>query len=157
MSTALARHFRPSALWFEDVSEGDRLPPLTRTVDTRQLAMYAGASGDFVPIHYDKDVAAGAGHPKVIVHGALKSAFIAQMIGEWMGDTGRLVELAVQYRGIDYPGEPLTCRGRVTGTRLENGAGYVDLEVSLENGRGEVTTPGTAVVALPVKAVVTGR
>jgi acyl dehydratase len=102
---------------FDDVTVGDSLPPLTVTVTTRQLVMYAGASGDFVPIHYDKDKAAEAGHPKVIVHGALKSALIARMLTDWAGDPAALVELDVSYRGIDYADDPLTCRAKVTAKR----------------------------------------
>ncbi len=144
-------HFNGPPLCYEDVAVGQELPPLTKVVTTRQLVMYAGASGDFVPIHYDKDKAIEAGHPKVIVHGALKSAFIAQLVNDWAGDTGRLVELAIQYRGVDYPDDPLTCKGRVTGMRREAALGLVDIEVWLENGRGEKTTQGKATVALPVR------
>lgn len=145
-------HFVGPKLWYEDVAAGQEVPPLRKVVSTRQLVMYAGASGDFVPIHYDKDGAAAAGHPKVIVQGALKSAFIAQMITDWTGDTGRLLELAVSYRGIDYPDDPLTCRATVTATRRQGAQGIIELEVRLENGRGEVTMPGKAVVALPVRS-----
>ncbi len=133
---------------FDDVSVGQDLPPLTKTVSTRQLVMYAGASGDFVPIHYDKDKAASAGHHKVIVHGALKSAFLAQMIGEWVGENGSLREMSVSYRGIDYADDPLTCRGRVTEKRLVDGVGLVTMDISIENSKAEVMTKGVALVAL---------
>ncbi len=135
-------------LWFEDVSEGDELPPLEINPDTRQLVMYAGASGDFQPIHYDKDVAQKAGHDAVIIHGALKSAWLAQLVTDWLGDSGWMRESAVQYRGIDYL-DKKTCRGRVTGTRIDGDAGLIELELGLEDESGTVTTPGTAVVELP--------
>lgn len=145
---------RPPKLWYDEVSVGDELPVIVKEPDTRQLVMYAGASGDFVAIHYDKDVAQAAGHDKVIIHGALKSAWLAELVTKWIGHSGRLLKLSVQYRGIDYPGDKLTCRARVTACRLEGGVGIVVLEIGLENGEGQVTTPGTAVVALPVKATV---
>lgn len=145
-------HFAGPKLWYEDVAAGEELPPLRKVVSTRQLVMYAGASGDFVPIHYDKDLAIAAGHSRVIVHGALKSAFIAQMVTDWAGETGRLLELAVQYRGIDYSGDTLTCRAKVTSTRRQGAQGIIELEVRLENSKGEVTTPGKAVVALPARS-----
>ena len=148
--------FMPPRLWYDDVSEGDTLPPLVKRPDTRQLVMYAGASGDFVPIHYDKDVAQAAGHDRVIIHGALKSAWLAEMVTKWIGHSGRLLKLSVQYRGIDYPGDTLTCRGRVTAKRVEDGVGVVELEITLENGDGQVTTPGTAVAELPVRGTVEG-
>jgi acyl dehydratase len=136
-------------LFFEDVHVGDEIPPLEKRPTTRQLVMYAGASDDYVPIHYDKDIAQAAGHRSVIVHGALKSAFLAQMLADWIGPAGRLVELEATYRGIDYPGDTLTCRGRVTGTRQVGARNLVDCEIRLENGAGETTTPGRATVALP--------
>jgi acyl dehydratase len=150
------QHFSVPRLCFEDVAVGQQLPPVKKTVSTRQLVMYAGASGDFVPIHYDKDKAAAAGHPKVVVHGALKSAFLAQVITDWMGETGRLLELSIQYRGVDYPDDPLTCRGRVTAVRRQGAQGHVELEVWAENGQGQVTTPGKALVALPIRGLIGG-
>lgn len=135
--------------YFEDVQVGDEVPPLQKRPDTRQLVMYAGASDDYVQIHYDKDLAAAAGHPSVIVHGALKSAFIAQMLTDWIGAAGRLVALEVSYRGIDYPGDTLTCRGRVTAKRRDGERNLVECEVWLENRAGQVTTPGKATVTIP--------
>jgi acyl dehydratase len=88
----------------------------------------------------------------VIVHGALKSAWLAELIAGWMGPTGRLVELAVSYRAIDFPGESATCFGKVTETRVEKGIGLVELEIGVRNPEGVVTTPGRALVALPIKA-----
>ena len=86
---------------------------------TRQLVMYAGASGDFYEIHYDKDFAAEQGLPGVILHGALKSAYLGQLVTGWVGAEGRLLSLSVRYREMDVPGDVLTCRGTV----VERGRG----------------------------------
>jgi hypothetical protein len=147
-----AQH-RPSpgklaATWYEDIEVGDQLPPLEIPPDTRQLVMYAGASGDFQPIHYDKDVAQKAGHDSVIIQGALKSAWLAQTVTRWLGDSGWMREFSIQYRGIDYIGKK-TCRGRVTGKRVEGDAGLIEIELGLEDESGTVTTPATALVELP--------
>ena len=139
------------ALWFEDVAVGDDLPELVKAPDTRQLVMYAGASQDFVPIHYDQIVAQAAGHATVIIHGALKSAWLAELVTGWIGPAGRLLELDISYRAIDFPGATATCVGKVTETKIEHGAGLVELEIGLRNAEGVVTTPGTALVALPTK------
>ncbi|MEE8363424.1 MAG: MaoC/PaaZ C-terminal domain-containing protein [Dehalococcoidia bacterium] len=138
-----------SQLFFEDISVGDTVPALVKKPSTQQLVKYAGASGDYYQIHYDTAFAARAGHKSVIIHGALKSAWLAQLMTDWMGDEGRLVELAVSYRAIDYPDDTITCRGTVKETRIENGVGLVDCEIGLENGEGQVTTPGRATVSLP--------
>ena len=74
---------------FEDVNVGDELPELVKHPDNRQLVMYAGASQDFVAIHYDLNVAKEAGHPNVIIHGALKSAWLGELVTGWIGPEGR--------------------------------------------------------------------
>lgn len=138
-------------LWFEDAVVGDELPEVVKQPDTRQLVMYAGASQDFVAIHYDRKVAAEAGHPKVIIHGALKSAWLGELVTSWIGSTGRLLELDVSYRAIDFPDDVATCVGKVTETRIENGVGIVEVEIGLRNPEGAITTPGRALVSLPTK------
>lgn len=139
-------------LWFEDVSVGDVIPEVVKNPDTRQLAMYAGSSQDFVPIHYDQNIAAEAGHPKVIIHGALKSAWLAELVTSWIGSTGRLLELDTTYRAIDFPGDTATCVGKVTDAQIEDGIGLVELEIGLRNSEGVITTPGRALVSLPIKS-----
>ena len=141
-----------SRIVFVDVSVGDELPELVKEPDNRQLVMYAGVSQDFVPIHYDLKVAHAAGHPNVIVHGALKSAWLVELVTSWIGTAGRLLEFDVSYRAIDFPGNTATCFGRVTDTRIENEAGIIELEIGLRNSDGDVTTPGRALVSLPVEA-----
>ena len=138
-------------LRFDDVAIGDELPEVVKNSDTKQLVMYAGASQDFVAIHYDQNVAQEAGHPKVIIHGALKSAWLGELVTSWIGSTGRLLELDVQYRAIDFPGTSATCFGKVTDTRIEDGVGLVELEIGLRNSEGATTTPGRALVSLPTQ------
>ena len=133
--------------YLEDIELGQELPPLVKRPTTRQLVMYAGASGDFYEIHYDKDFALAQSLPGVILHGALKSAFLGQLVTDWMGPQGTLQELSVRYREMDVPGDTLTCGGKVTAT--DDGAGTVTCEIWIENGAGTKTTTGRAVVALP--------
>ncbi len=141
-------------LYFEDVSIGDQLPDIVKNPDTRQLVMYAGASQDFVAIHYDLNVAKEAGHPTVIIHGALKSAWLGELVTSWMGADGRLLELDVSYRAIDFPNSTATCVGKVTDTRIEHGVGIVELEIGLRNAEGDISTPGRALVSLPTREIV---
>ncbi len=143
-----------TTLYFEDVAIGDALPELVKNPDTRQLVMYAGASQDFVAIHYDQNVAQEAGHPKVIIHGALKSAWLGELVTDWMGDEGRLLELDVSYRAIDFPGASATCVGKVVDARIEAGVGIVELEIGLRQEDGTISTPGRALVSLPTREIV---
>ncbi len=136
-------------VFWEDVSEGSEIPALAKNPTTRQLVQYAGASGDFYEIHYDRDFAESTGLPGVIIHGALKNAFLGQLVTDWAGPSGMVKRLTCQYRGMDVPGEPITARGTVSRVYQENGENLVECQIWLENAQGENTTPGSATVALP--------
>ncbi|MFQ5872556.1 MAG: MaoC/PaaZ C-terminal domain-containing protein [Dehalococcoidia bacterium] len=139
-------------VYFEDVTEGMDIPTLAKNPTTRQLVKYAGASGDFYEIHYDKDYAIGNKLPGPILHGALKNAFLGQLMTDWIGQKGVLKKLSVQYRGMDEPGSPVYCKGKVVRRYTENGENLVDCEIWVENAKGEKTTPGKATAALPSRA-----
>ena len=136
-------------IYWDDVQEGTELPDLVKNPTTQQLVMYAGASGDYYQIHYDKDFAKNNELDDVILHGALKNAFLGHLVTKWMGPEGDLKRLACQYRGMDIPGSPVTAKGVVTRKYQEQGVGLVDCDIWLENKDGEKTTPGSATVALP--------
>ena len=135
--------------YFEDVEVGAEIGPLEKNPSTQQLVKYAGASGDFYQIHYDKDFAINAKLPGVILHGALKNAFLGHLMTDFVGEQGWLKKLSVQYRGMDQPGSKVVCRGRVTRKYVEGGNHIVDCEIWLENAKGEKTTPGSATAILP--------
>src|SRR5690606_32922053 len=113
--------------YIEDVRVGMELPPLVKRPTTRQLVMYAGASGDFYEIHYDKDFALAQGLSGVILDGALKNAFLGQLVTRWMGPQGQLRALSARDRAMDVPGDPLTCRGKVTAVDTEAGTVHCEL------------------------------
>ena len=136
-------------LYWEDVTEGQELPQLVKRPSRRQLVMYAGASGDFYEVHYDRDFAIEIGLPGLIVHGALKNAYLAQVITDWMGTEGVMKRLSVKYRGTDVPDDTLTCSGRVTKRYVTEDSHQVDCVLVLSNSSGEQTTTGTATVVLP--------
>ena len=138
-------------VYWDDVQEGTELPNLVKNPTTQQLVKYAGASGDYYQIHYDKNFAMNNELDDVILHGALKNAFLGHLVTKWMGPEGDLKRLACQYRGMDIPGSPITAKGVVTRKYQEQGANLVDCEIWLENKDGDKTTPGSATVALPVR------
>jgi acyl dehydratase len=111
---------------------------------TRQLVQYAGSSGDFYEIHYDQDFARSTGLPGVILHGLLKTGFLAQLVTSAVGTSGRLRALEVSYRGLDLPGRPCRCCGRVSSVR----DGVAELEIWTEDPEGNRTTLGLATVEL---------
>jgi acyl dehydratase len=138
-------------IYWEDVKEGMEIPALVKHPSTRQLVRYAGVSGDFYEIHYDKDFAISTGLDGVILHGALKQAFLGQLMTDWIGEHGTLRKLGAQYRGMDRPGDTLLCKGKVTKKYVKDGEHLVDCEVWVENQKGEKFTPGLATAALPTR------
>lgn len=136
-------------IYWDDVQEGQEIRALEKCPSTQQLVQWAAASGDFYQIHYDHDFARGNGLPGLIVHGAFKHAFLGQMLHEWVRYEGRIKRYAVSYRGMDTPGQEMTCRGRVARKYEEHGQGIVELEIWTENTEGQKTTPGSAIVILP--------
>ena len=136
-------------VYFEDIHEGDEIPPLRKACTTQQLVMWAGASGDFYQIHYDPDFARGTGLPGIIIHGALKNAFLGQLLHEWIAPAGFLRRFACQYRGMDAPNQELVCRGVVTRKYEADGRALVDLDIWTEDAAGKRNAPGTATVILP--------
>ena len=135
--------------YFEDVKEGEEIPKLTKNCSTQQLVLWAAGSGDFYQIHYDKDFAQSTGLKGLIVHGALKHAFLGQLLHDWVGDAGRIKKFGCQYRSMDEPNQEIACRGVVTKKYQEDAQNIVELDVWTENPQGQKTTPGVAVVTLP--------
>ena len=134
--------------YFEDIAEGSEIPPLVKHPTTRQLVMWAGASGDYNPIHYDKDFAQSRGLSGVIVQGQLLASFLGQLVTDWIGEQGAFVKLHCSYKGMNYPGEAITCKGRVSKKYVEDGEHYVECSLWAENDKGERTVTGTAIVVL---------
>ena len=138
-----------SQVFYEDIEAGSEIPPMVKHPTTMQLVKFAGASGDYYQIHYDKDFAQANGLPGVIVHGWLTLSFLGQLVTDWIGEGGTLVKLGGNYRGILFPGEDVVCRGTVTRKYIEEGKHFVEARIWAENPKGERTTPGSALVILP--------
>ena len=139
----------PQGIFFEDVGVGQEIGPLKKKPTTRQLIEWAGASDDYTELHYDKDVAAQAGFPAVVVHGRLKASFLGQLITDWMGEPGTLHKFSCSYRAVDFPGVELTCKGKVVRKEVKGLQHLVECELWTENEEGKITTLGTAVIELP--------
>jgi acyl dehydratase len=134
--------------FFEDVPIGAVIPTLEKFPTPRQLVMYAGASGDYNPIHYDRDAATGRGLPGIVVHGQLVSACLMQMLTDWLGSAGVLKKYSVSYKAMTFPNERLLLKG-IIAKKSDANDGLVTVSIWAENPRGEKTVAGTAVVQLP--------
>jgi len=113
---------------------------LTRT----QLVMYAGASGDYNPLHTDEVFATKvAGFPGVFAHGMLTMALTGKALTDWVGD-GRLRSFGVRFRGQVWPGDTLTTTVTVRALDEVEGEPVADLDVVTTNQAGDVVLSGTA-------------
>ena len=133
---------------FEDVSVGDTAPVFTHTLTRADLVEYAGASGDFNPMHTDEVAAKEAGMPSVFGHGMFSAGLLATAMTNWAG-VGSVTRYKVRFVKQTWPGEEFRTSISVTAKREEDGKGLVDVECSLANADGEVKVSGEATVALP--------
>jgi acyl dehydratase len=113
---------------------------LTRT----QIVQYAGASGDYNPLHSDdKFTVDVAGYPSVFAHGMLTMGMTGRVLTDWFGAEG-LAGYGVRFVKQVFPGDSLTATATVTAVRDENGQALADLDVVTVNQDGEVVLQGTA-------------
>ncbi|MGH9113773.1 MAG: MaoC/PaaZ C-terminal domain-containing protein [Acidimicrobiales bacterium] len=128
------------------VKVGDEAPPLSHTLTRTDLVIYAGASGDFNPMHSDEVSAKAAGLPSVFGHGMFSMGLLGTALTNYVG-IGNLRSYKVRFTKQTWPDERLTTRVTVTGIRSEGNDTLVDLDCSLSNADGEVKVAGSAVAA----------
>jgi acyl dehydratase len=128
-----------------EIAVGDsRERVLTKDLTRTQIVQYAGASGDYNPLHTDDLYAREvAGYPGVFAHGMLTMAMTARALTDWVGD-GVLASYGVRFKSQVWPGDHLTARVTVAAIREQDGGHVVDLTVTTTNSKGEEVLAGTA-------------
>ena len=139
------------ATYFEDLKEGDEAPVKTHVLSRTDLVRYAGASGDYNPMHHDEILATKAGQPSVFGHGMFSMGLLGTALTDYVG-VGTLTKYQVRFSRQTWPGEELRTRIVVTAKRQADGKNLVDLECSLANTDGDVKVVGEATAALPSRA-----
>ncbi|HEU5009001.1 MAG TPA: MaoC family dehydratase [Jatrophihabitantaceae bacterium] len=117
------------------IKVGDELPAQDFPVTRADLVRYAGASGDFNPIHWNERFAKSVGLPDVIAHGMFTMATAVRVVTDWVGDPGAVVEYGVRFTRpvvVPYPGEAtITVSGSVREIR-DDGLAEVDLTATVD-------------------------
>ena len=140
---SLARSF-----YWSELRVGDDLPPLTKpAIDRVQIVRYAASSGDFNRLHLDEPYAHAVGFPGLFAPGMLAMAFVGQLLTAWLR-RGHVRKLGARFVKIVWPGDELTCHGRIAELRKESGACYADVELWAENQKGELVLRGQATCEL---------
>jgi acyl dehydratase len=137
-------------LFFDDVKEGDTAPEVVRELTRTDLVKYAGASGDFNPMHHDDVQAKDAGLPSVFGHGMFTMGLLGTALTDYVG-VGNLRLYRVRFTKQTWPGEKLATKITVAKKYDEHGEHRVDLECEVVNADGEPKVSGVAIAALPAR------
>ena len=133
----------PSHLGLGDVFSGMELAEVVfGPLERPDIVRYAGAAGDFNPIHFDDTYAQGAGAPTAFAMGMLPAGYLAHAVGDWFGGPQHLMRFRVRFLTRVWPGDEIVCWGRVD--EIEGGLVKVRFEA---DRRG----PGPRELALPVR------
>lgn len=142
----------PAKIYFEDVQVGDEIPKLvTAPVTHLQLVRYAGASGDFNPLHTDPKIGEMIGTGGIIAHGMLIMGFVGQMLSDYIGPQA-LKKFGVRFKGMTHLDDEITCTGTITEKYEENGEGRIAGKVQAADQNGDIKVAGTFVAVLPHRA-----
>jgi acyl dehydratase len=133
---------------YDAISVGDEATPLVvEKLSRTNFVRYAGASGDFNPMHHDDTIATQVGNPSVFGHGMLTAGLMARVVKDWFGPEA-LRRFDVRFAKQVWPDDTLTCAATVTGKREEGGEQLVDVECTVTNQNGDEVLTGTATAVL---------
>ena len=142
----------PAKFYYEDVQVGDELPRLVKGPVTHlQLVRYAGASGDFNPLHTDPKIGEALGIGGIIAHGMLIMGFVGQLLSDYVGPTA-LRKFGVRFKGMTRIGDEITCTGTITEKYEADGEARIAGKLQAADQNGDVKVTGTFVAALPHRA-----
>jgi len=135
---------------FKDLLPGQEVVRLVKAPITKlQLVRYAGASGDFNPLHTDDEAAREAGFPGVVAHGMLIMGFLAEAVTAWVPRKS-FKRIKVRFKGVSRPGDAITVIGRVSEKRVAEGEGWVICSIEAMDQIRDVKAVGTFEVVLPL-------
>ncbi|WP_069804471.1 MaoC/PaaZ C-terminal domain-containing protein [Thermogemmatispora onikobensis] len=139
----------PTKRYFEDVQVGDEIPRLVKAPVTHlQLVRYAGASGDFNPLHTDPKIGEMLGIGGIIAHGMLIMGFLGQLLSDYVGPTA-LRKFGVRFKSMTRLDDVITCSGTITEKYEADGEARIAGKVQAVDQNGDVKASGTFVAALP--------
>lgn len=138
--------------YFEDVNVGDELPGLEKPpVDKNQIWRYAGASGDFNPLHMDDEWGQMAGLGGRIAHGMLIMGFVGQAVTGWVPKKS-LKKLTVRFGGMTRPGDAITITGKINEKRTVGGGNIIVGEITAKDQKNDIKATGTFEAELPSRS-----
>src|SRR5699024_4825763 len=117
----------------DDVKVGEELPTLKKPAITKvQLVQYAGASGDFNPLHTDDAFAQKMGMDGFIAHGMLIMGFLGEYVRKLAGEAAEIEQFSMRFGGMTVPGDEISCHAQVARVDNKSDKPYANLELSAE-------------------------
>ena len=145
----------PRQICFEDVEVGTIVPSMAKHVTLTTMLKWAGATGDVGRPHFDFEYMTKVWRmPNVVAHGPLIGAYLAQLITNWIGGWGVLVNHSAQYVGNVFPGSVVTFEGRVTHKRVAQGDNFVNCETWAKCQGERIVAVGKSTATLPLRSQV---
>jgi len=129
-------------LTWGEITEKHKIPPLTKKPTYMQLFMFSAITWNRHLIHYNAEYARHDGLPDVATHRALLGNFLAQMLTDWIGQSGRIRKIEWNVRATVVPGDIIVCHGNVLAKRIDGARKIVECEVWIENADGKNIAPG---------------
>lgn len=138
--------------WFADDFEvGDEAPELTiHDIDRQDFVKYAGASGDFNPIHYDEPYAKEHGHPSVFGQGMLIAGYASHVLTRWIG-LKYVRRFKTRFQDRVWPGDTLIAKARISEKETQEEVGRLTIQISVLNNDHNTVLSGEAEVELPIR------
>jgi acyl dehydratase len=128
---------------FDSVKVGDEIPQYVVEGVTRpDFVRYAGASGDFVPLHYDQTFVEGANIPTVFAQGMFTAGLLSHCLTDYVG-AGQVRKFKVRFATRVWPGDTVTCKGKITAKREAHGEKLIDGDLEVTNQKGEAAIKGS--------------
>lgn len=134
-------------VFFDEVSVGDKLPPLEIDITPSLIVSTAIASRDYQDVHHDKDRAQELGSPDIFMNILTSNGLVGSYVTDWAGPEAILKSVNIRLGAPNYPGDTMVMSGEVTDKRTEDGKHIVELAIAGKNGIG-VHVSGTVVVDL---------
>src|ERR1043166_8615927 len=139
----------PKVRYFDEVQVGDEIPKLVKDPLTHlRLVRYAGASGDFNPLHTDPKIGEMIGTGGIIAHGMLIMGFVGQLLSDYVGPAA-LRKFDVRFKGMTRLGDTIVCTGALAEKYEIDGETCIAGTVQAADQNGDIKVTGTFVAALP--------
>ncbi len=139
-------------VFYEDVEVGSELPPLVNApISHTQLVRYAGASGDFNPLHTDPQIGIDMGLGGTIAHGMLIMGFLGHFVSDYLGGPSALRRFGVRFQSMTRDDNVITCTGVITKKYEQDGQHFIEANVSAKDEQGDTKASGSFSAVLPTR------